>query len=92
MSAAVVALRPGVLLGLWDIMIEYNVRLLVFWMRKIEDFENDLLVGGPLNAHLHAELSKSLSPLEAALAQLTLSGSPDERLSNTGRKWLCALS
>ena len=94
MSAAEAALSPGILFGLWDIMIKYDVRLLVLLMRKVEDFENDLSVGGPLNAHLHSELSGNLSPMDAvadALGQLTPSRAPNERLSNNGRKWLWAL-
>jgi hypothetical protein len=66
--------RPGVLWGLWDLMIKFDVRLLVFRLTLIEQFE-DALLGGELYGGVHP---------------LTASRSPDQQLTRDGTKWLWA--
>jgi hypothetical protein len=63
---------PGSLWRLWDFMIRFDVRLLIFWLQHIEEFE-DALLNGALYGGMH---------------ELTTARSPDQLLTNDGRKWL----
>ena len=85
MSTPEARMISGTLWGLWDLMIEYDIRLLIFWLRSIEEFEHLLLTGAPMGGP---------GPIDGPPAirmPLTPSSSPDERLNQNGRKWLSAI-
>ncbi|QBR71440.1 hypothetical protein CU048_09270 [Beijerinckiaceae bacterium] len=83
MSADAEGFAPGRLWSLWDIMIHFDVRLLILRMRHIEDFEELLSTGAPIGGSPPVDGS-------ALTMRLTPSNSPNERLSADGRKWLWA--
>jgi hypothetical protein len=63
-------------------MIEFDIRLLIFYLRKIEKFEGLLLTGTPMGGPGPIDGPPTLR------MPLTPSSSPDERLSLAGIKWL----
>jgi len=70
--------------SLWEFMEKYDIRLLIFLMRGVEEVEDELLQG-----RLWGEGDNT--PTKGVLAQLsqwTDSNSPNERLNQTGRKRL----
>ena len=69
-----IELCPGSLWGLWDLMIKFDVRLLVLRLMHIEQFEDALLSGKQWGG----------------MFNLTISRSPDQRLTSDGQKWLLA--
>lgn len=77
-------LEPGKLLSLWDIMIEFDVRLLITRLNHLERFEDELL------GHLAPE-DRPLEPqMKARGMPMWTSDDPAAFTTDAGRKWIWA--